>query len=40
MIRPVFYNHVDAERLDELIQGMLSLKLRVGKKGVNYSNVK
>ena len=40
MIMPVFYNHVSAERLEELIQGDTIFKIAGREKGVNYSNVK
>jgi tRNA A37 methylthiotransferase MiaB len=39
MIEPVFYNHVNAERLEELIQGDTIFKIAGKEKGVNYSNV-
>lgn len=39
MIRPVFYNHVIAERLEELIEGEKIFKIAGREKGVNYSNV-
>ena len=40
MIKPVFYNHVIAERLEELIEGEKIFKIAGREKGVNYSNVK
>ena len=40
MIKPVFYNHVSAKRLRELIQGEPLFKIAGEEKGVNYSNVK
>jgi hypothetical protein len=39
MIKPVFYNHVGAKRLEELIQGDNIFKIAGRGKGVNYSNV-
>ena len=40
MIKPVFYNHVIAERLEELIEGEKIFKIAGREKGVNYCNVK
>lgn len=40
MIKPIFYNHVSAERLEELIEGDSIFKIAGREKGVNYSNVK
>jgi tRNA A37 methylthiotransferase MiaB len=40
MIKPVFYNHVSAERVEELIEGDAIFKIAGREKGVNYSNVK
>jgi tRNA A37 methylthiotransferase MiaB len=40
MIKPVFYNHVSAERLEELIEGDTIFKIAGREKGVNYSNLK
>lgn len=40
MIKPVFYNHVNAKRLEELIRGDNIFKIAGREKGVNYSNVK
>jgi hypothetical protein len=40
MIQPVFYNHVDTKRLEELIQGDNIFKIAGREKGVNYSHVK
>ena len=39
MIKPVFYSHVSAERLEELISGDSIFKIAGREKGVNYSNV-
>lgn len=39
MIRPVFYNHVDSERLKGLIAGDSLFKIEGFEKGVNYSKV-
>jgi hypothetical protein len=36
MIKPVFYNHVDAQRLKELIQGDAFFRIAGEDKGVNY----
>ncbi|RPI37683.1 MAG: radical SAM protein [Nitrospiraceae bacterium] len=38
LIKPVFYNHVDMERLKELIQGDAFFKIEGEDKGVNYSS--
>jgi len=40
MIKPVFYNHVSIERLEELIEGENIFKIAGREKGVNYSHVK
>jgi hypothetical protein len=39
MIKPVFYNHIVAEKLEELIEGEKIFKIAGREKGVNYSNV-
>jgi len=40
MIKPVFYNQVSAERLEELIRDDTIFRIAGREKGVNYSNVK
>lgn len=40
MIKPVFYNHIVADRLEELIEGEKIFKIAGREKGVNYSHVK
>jgi tRNA A37 methylthiotransferase MiaB len=40
MIKPVFYNHINDNRMEELIQGDTIFKIAGKGKGVNYSNVK
>jgi tRNA A37 methylthiotransferase MiaB len=39
MIKPVFYNHVSAKKLEELIHGENIFKIAGREKGVNYSKV-
>ena len=39
MIKPVFYNHVDTQRLKELIQGDAFFRIAGEEKGVNYNSV-
>ncbi|MDH4230590.1 MAG: cobalamin-dependent protein [Nitrospirota bacterium] len=39
MIKPVFYNHVDTQRLKELIEGDAFFRIAGEDKGVNYSTL-